>query len=101
MPLSDEYSQQKMKLFISEHFSGVKRRRIYPVSGGCYRLSCPLVKRPCTHRAAKYFEDMSMGIVNGRLILKNPRKPNMAAVETSALADSGAVYLSIPEHICL
>jgi clan AA aspartic protease len=42
-----------------------------------------------------------MGIVNGRLILKNPRKPQLAAVETAALADSGAVYLSIPEHLYL
>ena len=42
-----------------------------------------------------------MGIVNGRLILKNPRLPDLEAVETLALADSGAVFLCIPEHICL
>lgn len=40
-----------------------------------------------------------MGMVNGKLILQNPRKPELAPIETSALADSGAVYLCIPEHV--
>ena len=40
-----------------------------------------------------------MGLVNGKLILKNPRKPELTVVETSAMADSGAVYLCIPEHV--
>ncbi len=42
-----------------------------------------------------------MGIVHGQLILNNPRKPELAVVETTALADSGAVFFSIPEHVCL
>ena len=42
-----------------------------------------------------------MGFINGRLILKNPRKPELAAVETLALADSGAACLCIPEWVCL
>ena len=40
-----------------------------------------------------------MGLVNGKLILKNPRLPDLDALEVEALADSGATHLSIPEHI--
>ena len=40
-----------------------------------------------------------MGLVNGRLLLKNPRLASLAPVEVVALADSGALHLCIPEHI--
>jgi clan AA aspartic protease len=40
-----------------------------------------------------------MGLVNGKVILKNPRLPELEAVEVEALADSGAVHLCIPESI--
>ena len=40
-----------------------------------------------------------MGLVNGKILLKNPRRPKLAPVEVIALADSGAVHLCIPEHI--
>jgi clan AA aspartic protease len=40
-----------------------------------------------------------MGLVNGNVLLKNPRLPELAPVEVVALADSGAVHLCIPEHI--
>jgi clan AA aspartic protease len=40
-----------------------------------------------------------MGLVNGRVLLKNPRLPELAPVDVVALADSGAVHLCIPEHI--
>ncbi|MBI4190569.1 MAG: clan AA aspartic protease [Betaproteobacteria bacterium] len=40
-----------------------------------------------------------MGLVNGKVLLKNPRLPELAPVEVVALADSGAVHLCIPEHI--
>lgn len=40
-----------------------------------------------------------MGLVNSKLVLKNPRKPDLAPVEVDALADSGAVHLCIPSHI--
>jgi clan AA aspartic protease len=40
-----------------------------------------------------------MGLVNGQLILKDPRLPHLPAVQTAALADSGAVFLRIPEHV--
>lgn len=39
-----------------------------------------------------------MGLVNGKVVLINPRKPHLN-VKVDALADSGSVYLSIPEHI--
>ena len=35
------------------------------------------------------------------LSLTNPRKPQQAAIMVEALADTGAVYLIIPEHIQL
>ena len=42
-----------------------------------------------------------MGLVNGKVLLKNPRLPELAPVEVMALADSGAVHLCIPEHVQL
>src|SRR5262245_61189176 len=40
-----------------------------------------------------------MGLVNSKLSLKNPRRPELAPVEVDALADSGAVHLCIPAHL--
>lgn len=40
-----------------------------------------------------------MGLVNGNVLLKNPRLPELAPVNVVALADSGAVHLCIPEHV--
>jgi len=40
-----------------------------------------------------------MGLVNGKVLLKNPRLPDLAPVDVVALADSGAVHLCIPEHV--
>jgi clan AA aspartic protease len=40
-----------------------------------------------------------MGLVDGKLLLKNPRLPDLAPVDVVALADSGAVHLCIPEHV--
>jgi clan AA aspartic protease len=42
-----------------------------------------------------------MGLPYGMLMLRNPRSPKSDPVEVEALADSGAVYLIIPEHIRL
>jgi clan AA aspartic protease len=38
-----------------------------------------------------------MGLVNATL--KNPRKPELSAIEIDALADTGSVHLCIPSHI--
>ena len=40
-----------------------------------------------------------MGLVNGHLILRNPRLPDLEPVDVEALADSGATHLCIPEHV--
>lgn len=40
-----------------------------------------------------------MGLSNAHLILKNPRQPDLAAVEVDALDDTGSVHLCIPEHV--
>jgi clan AA aspartic protease len=41
-----------------------------------------------------------MGLVNAKIALRNPRKPDLAPVEVAdALMDSGSVHLCIPEHI--
>jgi clan AA aspartic protease len=40
-----------------------------------------------------------MGLTRAKLLLKNPRKPELQPVEVTALADSGAVHLCIPAHV--
>ena len=40
-----------------------------------------------------------MGLANAKVELRNPRKPELEAVEIDALADTGAVHLCIPPHI--
>lgn len=42
-----------------------------------------------------------MGLIRGIVSISNPTKPELAALEVSALADSGAVHLCIPEHLAL
>ena len=40
-----------------------------------------------------------MGLVHGKIVLKNPRNLKIKAVEVEALVDSGALHLCIPEHL--
>jgi clan AA aspartic protease len=40
-----------------------------------------------------------MGLVNAKIILRNPRVKKLKSLEVDALVDSGAVHLCIPEHI--
>ena len=40
-----------------------------------------------------------MGLVYANVILKNPKKSELQAIEVSVLADSGALHLCIPEHL--
>jgi clan AA aspartic protease len=42
-----------------------------------------------------------MGLVTTRLQLSNPREPSLASIEVTALADTGSVFLCIPEHVRL
>jgi len=40
-----------------------------------------------------------MGIINAKVLLRNPRISELETVEVEALVDSVAVHLCIPEHI--
>ena len=40
-----------------------------------------------------------MGLIHAKLHLKNPRRPELQAVEVEALADSGSIHLCIPQHV--
>jgi clan AA aspartic protease len=40
-----------------------------------------------------------MGLVHAKVLLKNPRKPDLQPIEVAALAQSGAVHLCIPAHV--
>ncbi|MBM5784854.1 MAG: clan AA aspartic protease [Cyanobacteria bacterium K_DeepCast_35m_m1_288] len=42
-----------------------------------------------------------MGLIHASLQLLNPSNPEVQGLEVSALADSGAVHLCIPEHVAL
>jgi clan AA aspartic protease len=42
-----------------------------------------------------------MGLIRGTITLMNPTRPELAPVEVSALADTGAVHLCIPEHLAI
>ena len=40
-----------------------------------------------------------MGLTSAKIQLRNPRLPELEAVEVDALADTGAVHMRIPQHI--
>ena len=40
-----------------------------------------------------------MGLVYANLVLKNPKKNKISSVKTTALLDTGAVHLCIPQHV--
>jgi clan AA aspartic protease len=42
-----------------------------------------------------------MGLVTAKLHLSNPRESSLASIEVTALADTGSVFLCIPEHVRL
>ena len=44
-------------------------------------------------------EIVGVGLTNAKLVLKNPRLPDLDPVEAEALADSGSVFLCIPAHV--
>jgi clan AA aspartic protease len=41
-----------------------------------------------------------MGIVYSKIVLRNPRLPELEPIEVEAMADSGALFLCIPEALC-
>lgn len=42
-----------------------------------------------------------MGLTNTKILLRNPRLPELESVEIDALADAGAAHMCIPSHIQL
>lgn len=42
-----------------------------------------------------------MGLIQAEITLKNPRLPQVQAIETNSLVDTGALHLCIPEHIMI
>lgn len=42
-----------------------------------------------------------MSLINTKILLRNPRLPELESVEVDALADAGAVHMRIPSHIQL
>ena len=40
-----------------------------------------------------------MGLTNAKIQLRNPRRPELEAVEMDALADTGATHMCIPLHV--
>src|SRR5262245_53938750 len=40
-----------------------------------------------------------MGLIRARIVLRNPRRPDLQPVEVEVLADSGSVHLCIPQHL--
>lgn len=44
---------------------------------------------------------LHMGLVTARIVLRNPRKPELEGLEVEALADTDSLHLCIPEHICI
>jgi len=42
-----------------------------------------------------------MGLIRGCVQLLNPSRPDLHLMEVSALADTGAVHLCIPEHLAI
>lgn len=42
-----------------------------------------------------------MGLVNAKLVLENPKVPDLEPIEVDALVDTGAVHLCIPSHVQL
>lgn len=42
-----------------------------------------------------------MGLVMAKIAMRNPRFPELVAIEVEALADTGAVHTCIPEHVAV
>ena len=42
-----------------------------------------------------------MGIARTLLVLSNPTRPELASIEVTALADTGALHLCIPQHVAI
>ena len=44
---------------------------------------------------------MVVGLINAQISLANPSSPELEKITTTALVDTGALFLCIPEHIAI
>ncbi|MDD5261683.1 MAG: clan AA aspartic protease [Methylacidiphilales bacterium] len=42
-----------------------------------------------------------MGLIRTKILLSNPRYPEMSPVETNALVDTGAITMCVPQHVAV
>ena len=70
--------------FIAELERSAKRRLRQRITS-CFRISVG--------------ENLEMGLSFAMLTLKNPRRSDLEPVSIEALADTGSVYLIIPQHV--
>jgi clan AA aspartic protease len=55
-----------------------------------------------SHAGALRFEEREcIDVIHSSVHLLNPSNPDLQGLDVSALADSGAVHLCIPEHVAL
>lgn len=45
------------------------------------------------------WHDLGMGLASAKILLDNPRVPALRPIEVEAMADMGALFLCIPEHV--
>jgi clan AA aspartic protease len=66
-------------------------------------MPCPLKQRwhSVLEMPLRFQEIAPLGLIHADLQLLNPSQPDANALNVSALADSGAVHLCIPEHVAL
>jgi clan AA aspartic protease len=66
-------------------------------------MPCPLKQRwhSVLEMPLRFQEIAPWGLIHADLQLLNPSQPDANALNVSALADSGAVHLCIPEHVAL
>jgi clan AA aspartic protease len=62
-------------------------------------LALSLVAMKVSYMLPLERREVTMGLANARLLLKNPRRPELQPVEVEALADSGSLFLCIPPHV--
>jgi clan AA aspartic protease len=70
-----------------------KRHAVLQTRFGAYRLEISIAG------ALALTYGGGMGIVTAKLQLSNPRNASLAPIEVTALADTGSVFLCIPEHV--
>jgi clan AA aspartic protease len=81
----------------------LKSSRVNPLAFLSLRVACERVYYSCVLGVVRLVSCQAdfMGLIRGFFVLANPTRPELAPVEVSALADTGAVHLCIPEHLAI